>query len=160
MSNLKREIKQTKPFTSLEQETLLNLQRTASEVSSPYLKYLKQNGLSHSLYNILRILRGQEGKGLSCSGIGGRMVTRDSDITRLIDRLLKLELVDRVRSEDDRRVVLTSINSKGLKLLKELDKPMNDMNKESLAHLTIEEKKQLNRLLDKARNTKKKGLLK
>ncbi len=157
MSNLKREIQQTKPFASLEQETLLNLQRTASELGSPFLKFLKQYGLSHSLYNILRILRGQKGKGLSCSGIGGRMITRDSDITRLIDRLLKLELVDRVRSEDDRRVVLTSINSKGMKLLKELDGPMNAMDKESLVHLTMEEKKQLNRLLDKARNPEKKG---
>ena len=158
MSNLKSEIKQIKPFTSLEQETLLNLQRTTSQLSSPFLKYLKKFGLSHSLYNILRILRGQKGNGLSCSGIGERMITRDSDITRLIDRLLKMELVDRVRSEDDRRVVLTSINSKGMKLLKEMDQPMKAMDQKSLAHLTMEEKEQLNWLLVKARNTMKKGI--
>ncbi len=156
MSNLKHEIQQTRPFESLEQETHLNLQRTASELGSPFLKYLKQHGLSFSLYNILRILRGQKGKGLSCSGIGERMVSRDSDITRLIDRLLKQGLVERTRSEEDRRVVLTSINSLGMKTLKKLDKPMSVLDKESLGHLTIEEKKQLNRLLDKARNGHKK----
>lgn len=155
MSNLKRAIKQTKPFASLEQETLLNLQRTASDLTSPIAKYLKQHDLSLSLYNILRILRGQKGKGLSCSGIGERMITRDSDITRLIDRLLKMDLVERVRSAEDRRVVLTSISSQGMKLLKKLDGSMTTLDKAGLSHLTIEEKKQLNRLLDKARNPEK-----
>ncbi len=154
MSSLKRELKQTKPFGSLEQETLLNIQRTASKLDGPFLKFLKLHGLSASLYNILRILRGQKGNGLSCSGIAERMVTRDSDITRRIDRLLKMGLADRVRSEEDRRVVLTSINSKGMNLLKELDEPMSALEKQSLGHLTIQEKKQLNRLLDKARNPK------
>ncbi len=154
MSSLKSELKQTKPFGSLEQETLLNIQRTASELGGPYLKFLKQHGLSASLYNILRILRGQKGNGLSCSGIAERMVTRDSDITRRIDRLLKMGLADRVRSEEDRRVVLTSINSKGMNLLKELDEPMSSLDKQGLGHLTIQEKKQLNRLLGKARNPK------
>ncbi len=155
MSNLKHDIRQTRPFESLEQETHLNLQRTASELGGPFLKYLKQHGLSLSLYNILRILRGQKGNGLSCSGIAERMVTRDSDITRRIDRLLKMGLVKRVRSEEDRRVVLTSINNKGMNLLEELAEPMSGLDKQSLGHLTIQEKKQLNRLLDKARNPKK-----
>ena len=154
MPNLKHEIKQTRPFESLEQETHLNLQRTASELGGPFLKYLKKHGLSLSLYNILRILRGQKGNGLSCSGIADRMVTRDSDITRRIDRLLKMGLANRVRSEEDRRVVLTSINGKGLTLLEELDEPMRELDQRSLGHLTIQEKKQLNRLLEKARNPK------
>jgi len=157
MSDLKREIQQTKPFHSLEQETLLNLQRTASEIVRPTIKCLNKHGLSLSLYNILRILRGQNGKALSCSGISDRMVSRDSDITRLIDRLLKIGLVGRVRSEEDRRVVLTSINKQGLDLLAVLDEPMKALDKASLSHLTKEEKIQLNRLLDKARNPIKQG---
>jgi DNA-binding MarR family transcriptional regulator len=154
MSNLRKDIKQTRGFESLEQETHLNLIRTASELGGPFLKFLKQYDLSPSLYNILRILRGQKGEGLSCSGIGERMVSRESDITRLIDRLLKMDLVERVRSLEDRRVVLTNINKKGLALLTKLDAPMLELNKESLKHMTINDKKELNRLLVKARSQK------
>jgi len=152
MSELKKEIRQDRGFESLEQETHLNLQRTASEINAPFVRLLKPHGLSLSLFNILRILRGQKGTGMSCSGIGGRMVTRDSDITRLIDRLVKMDLVERSRSEEDRRVVLTRINKRGLALLAELDDPMRELHLRNLAHMTIEEKKQLNRLLEKARS--------
>lgn len=152
MSTLRKEIKQTRPFESLEQETLLNLQRTATDLGSPFLQFLKSHHLSQPLYNILRILRGQKGEGLSCSGIGERLVTRDSDITRLIDRLIGMKLVERTRSTEDRRVVLTRINPKGLKLLAKLDEPMLELHQRSLLHMTIKEKKELNRLLVKARS--------
>lgn len=152
MSSLKKEIRQDRGFESLEQEVHLNLQRTASELNGPFVRMLKPHRLSLPLYNILRILRGQKGQGLSCSGIGGRMVTRDSDITRLIDRLVKMDLVVRVRSEEDRRVVLTTINERGKALLAELDEPMSALHTAGLGHLTMDEKKELNRLLEKARN--------
>jgi DNA-binding MarR family transcriptional regulator len=154
MTNLRDEIKQTRPFASLEQETHLSLHRTASELGGPFQKLLKKHGLSMSLYNILRILRGQKGHGLSCSNIGERMVSRDSDITRLTDRLLKMDLAERNRSTEDRRVVLTNITKKGLNLLENLDEPMCDLEKNTLGHLTDKEMKQLNRLLEKARNPK------
>ncbi len=152
MSDLKKELQQDRGFESLEQETHLNLQRTASELNGPFVRLLKPHALSLPLYNILRILRGQKGEGLSCSGIGERMVTRDSDITRLIDRLVKMELVVRTRSQEDRRVVLTSITEAGLALLAELDESMRELHVRRLAHMTIEEKKELNRLLEKARS--------
>lgn len=152
MPNLKSEIQQIRPFASLEQETHINLLRTASELGGPFRIFLKQHGLNLPLFNILNILRGQKGKGLSCSGIGERMVSRDSDITRLIDKLLGMGLAERVRSTEDRRVVLTSINAKGMALLAKIDKPMRGLEKESLGHLSEKEMKQLNALLEKARN--------
>jgi DNA-binding MarR family transcriptional regulator len=151
MASLKSEIKQNRDFDSLEQETFLNLQRTNGVLAGPYLRLFKDKGLSPSLYNILRILRGQDGSGLACSHIGERMVTRDPDVTRLVDKLLKLGFVQRERSSADRRVVLISITKKGLDLLGELDAPVSELNSLALGHLTRPELLELNRLLVKAR---------
>src|ERR1700754_3864051 len=81
---LQTEIKQTKPFQSLEEEVFLNLQRTANVLSGKISDVLKPYELSSVQYNVLRILRGS-GRGLSCSEISNRLVTKDPDITRLID---------------------------------------------------------------------------
>ena len=151
MATLKSELLQNRDFESLEQEAFLNLQRTASNLTGPYLKLFKKSKLSPSLYNILRILRGQGEPGLPCSNIGDRMVTRVPDVTRLVDKLLALGLVGRHRSTDDRRVVLISITAKGLALLSGLDGPIGELNIQALGHLTRGELKELNRLLVKAR---------
>lgn len=152
MAALKTELKQVKSFESPEQEAFLNLQRTSSFLGGPFMKLLKENGLSMPLYNILRILRGQQGGGLPCSHISERMVTRDPDVTRLVDRMEKSALVKRSRSTVDRRVVEISITAKGLRLLGGLDEPMGELHKETLGHLTRGDLKELNRLLVKARN--------
>lgn len=151
MASLKAELKQERDFESGEQEALLNLQRTVGVVSGPFFKLFKSNDLSPALYNILRILRGQKGQGLSCSSIGGRMVTRDPDVTRLADKLLKMKLVRRDRSTEDRRVVLISLTAKGKALLKEMDGPVRSLHELTLGHMTKVELKELNRLLVKAR---------
>ena len=152
MAALKSELQQSKDFESLEQEAVLNLQRTASIISGPYEKLFKANNLSSGLYNILRILRGQKGQGLACSHIAERMVSRDPDVTRLTDKLLKMELVQRARSTTDRRVVLISLTRTGEKMLAALDRPVGALHHESLGHLTRDELHELNRLLVKARN--------
>ena len=152
LASLKSELKQSRSFESPEQEAYLNLQRTTSLLGAPFLKLMKEHGLSLPLYNILRILRGQRGGGLACSHISERMVTRDPDVTRLVDKLEKSDLVKRERSTTDRRVVLISITRKGLNLLAKLDKPLLDLHIETLGHLTRAELKELNRLLVKARN--------
>lgn len=151
MPSLQQEIRQGKDFESLEQETHLNLQRTHSLLMGPLFRFLKERDLSVPLYNILRILRGQRGEGLSCSRIGERMVTRVPDVTRLIDKLEKDGLVTRDRSRGDRRVVLIAITPRGLALLKELDAPMRDLHRRTLGHLTTAQMKELNRLLELAR---------
>jgi DNA-binding MarR family transcriptional regulator len=103
---LRDEIRQTKPFASPEEEAYLNLQRTAEYLRAKSAAWLRPWDLSLTQYNVLRILRGAGKGGLACSEIGARMVTQDSDITRLLDRLEKKGLIERWRDERDRRVVM------------------------------------------------------
>ena len=148
---LKQELRMTRKFSSPEEELNLNLQRTVGLLSKPLLRFLKGHGLSPAQYNILRILRGQPDGGLPCRQIGARMVTREPDVTRLLDRLEEDRLVERVRSDEDRRVVRITITEAGLDFLKRLDEPMRRIHRESLGHLTRAEISELNRLLVKAR---------
>jgi DNA-binding MarR family transcriptional regulator len=118
---LQAELKQNKPFASLEVEAYLNVLRTADVLSRLVVAWLKPFDLTPSQYNVLRILRGAGAKGLPCGEIGARMVTHDPDVTRLIDRLMQRELVLRGRDDHDRRVVLVRITPAGLDLLKRCD---------------------------------------
>src|SRR5713226_6186305 len=114
---IQAEIKQSKPFTSLEEEAFVALMRTADQLAWRGAEMLKQHGLSPTQYNALRILRGAGAKGLACSEIGERMINRDPDITRLVDRLERRGLVQRSRDKRDRRVITTRITGAGLELL-------------------------------------------
>lgn len=135
---------QTKP--SLEETVFLDLLRT-SDVLSRRIDYVLKNAeLSANQYNVLRILRGAA-EGLPCGEIGNRMITRDPDITRLLDRLEKRELISRCRETKDRRMVLTRITPAGLKLLAELDEPVQAAHREQLGHLGRERLKALSELL-------------
>src|SRR4029079_5455628 len=95
---LQKEIQQTRPFGSLEEEAFLGLQRTADALARRAYDVLKPSGLSATQYNVLRILRGAGEAGLACGEIGERMITRDPDITRLLDRLEARHLIARARS--------------------------------------------------------------
>ena len=148
---LREELRMTRKFSSPEEELNLNLQRTVGLLGKPLFRFLKDHGLSLAQYNILRILRGQPEGRLPCRQIGLRMVTREPDVTRLLDRLEKDGLVERVRSESDRRVVMISITKGGLALLASLDEPMRRIHQHSLGHLTRAEIREMNRLLVKAR---------
>lgn len=148
---LRAEIKQTKPFTSREEEVFLNLVRTARALEDANEALLKRAGLSGPQYNVLRILRGAGADGLSCSHVGGRMVARDPDITRLLDRLEARKLVGRTRDPKDRRTVTTRITPAGLKLLKELDAPVAAQHKAALSHLGGRALARLSDLLERAR---------
>ncbi|MBI3790764.1 MAG: MarR family transcriptional regulator [Gemmatimonadetes bacterium] len=117
-----RALKQQRKFGSREQEVLLGIRVLATKILDPWEKFLKAHGdLSVSQYNVLRILRGTHPGRLPSSEVGSRMVARDPDVTRLVDRLVKRGLVARTRSETDRRVVEVGITPKGLALLKTLD---------------------------------------
>ena len=142
---------QTKP--SLEETVFLDLLRT-SDVLSRRLDYVLKNAeLSANQYNVLRILRGAA-EGLPCGEIGNRMITRDPDITRLLDRLEKRELISRCRETKDRRMVLTRITPAGLKLLAELDEPVQAAHREQLGHLGRERLKALSELLQESRKSR------
>lgn len=112
----------------------VELVRTADILSRGPASLLKQHDLSGTQYNVLRILRGAP-EGLACGEIAARMITRDPDVTRLLDRLEKRGLVSRCREEQDRRTVITRITPAGLKLLADLDKPVQAMHREQFGHL-------------------------
>jgi DNA-binding MarR family transcriptional regulator len=124
---IQEEIKQTKPFESLEEELVVALVRTADQLQRRTSKIMKEYEVSPTQYNALRILRGGGEKGLPCSEIGERMISHDPDITRLLDRLVKRGLVERHREESDRRVIRTRITPAGLELLKKMDRPMHEL---------------------------------
>jgi DNA-binding MarR family transcriptional regulator len=109
------------------------------------------HGLSGPQYNVLRILRGASGEGLPCLEIAGQMITRMPDITRLVDRLEGSGLVERARTDADRRIVLVRITSAGLELLARLDQPVLDTHKQAMLMLDANELRELIRLLTKAR---------
>ena len=132
---------------------MLNLFRTADRLTGPLQRVLKPKALTQTQYNVLRILRGVSPKGLSCQEIARMMITRDADLTRLVDRLLKRELVARERQSDDRRVVLITIAQKGLDLLAELDAPVVEANKKALGHIPAERLQDLIDLLELARES-------
>jgi DNA-binding MarR family transcriptional regulator len=149
--SLQAELKQKVPFTSREQETYLSLLRTADALQSKVEARLKEFGLTGTQYNALRILRGAGAEGLPCSEVGERMITRDPDITRLLDRLQKRGLVERARGKGDRRVVYGKITSAGLKLLRGMDEPIENHGREMLQHVGQAKLKQLIDLLEMVR---------
>ena len=133
-----------------EENLFLDLVRTCDLLSRLPAHVLKQADLSATQYNVLRILRGAP-EGLACGQIGQRMITRDPDITRLLDRLEKRGLIERHRPSRDRRRVLTRITAAGLELLARLDEPIREAHRRQLGHLGREGLQQLEELLAEAR---------
>ncbi len=129
-----------------EETVFLELARTVEALSHPVVQLLKTHELSPTQYNVLRILRGSP-DGLTCGEIGNRMVTRDPDITRLLDRMEKHKLIERSRDQKDRRIVLSRITPGGLELLAQLDAPMQETHHRMLGHLGGQRLAQLSELL-------------
>ncbi|HET9384554.1 MAG TPA: MarR family transcriptional regulator [Gemmatimonadales bacterium] len=142
------QIRQTRPFASPEQEAMLAIRRTAASVLAPWEKFLKAKfGLSTSLFNVLRILRGSHPTALTCGEIGERTIARDPDVTRLVDQLIARGLVARTRSEKDRRIVEVSITKKGLELLQELEPHSLQMPRALMGHVSATKLRRLATLL-------------
>jgi DNA-binding MarR family transcriptional regulator len=134
-----------------EEAAFLDLARTTEILSAPIVQLLKTQELSPAPYNVLRILRGSP-EGLTCREIGERMITRDPDITRLLDRLEKRKLIARNRDDKDRRVVLTRITDAGFELLMKLDQPLQQVHRKMLGHLGPERLRSLGQLLELCRS--------
>jgi DNA-binding MarR family transcriptional regulator len=133
-----------------EEAAFLELLRTTDQLSRGLVPLLKTEQLSPTQYNVLRILRGAL-EGLPCGEIGQRMITRDPDITRLLDRLEKRGLIARWRNSKDRRMVLARITPEGLKMLDRLDEPIQEGHRKQLGHVGRERLKALCELLRSAR---------
>lgn len=137
---------------SAEEAAFLDLLRTTDMLSRRPAQVIKTEDLSPTQYNVLRILRGSP-DGLACGEIANRMITRDPDITRLLDRLEKRDLISRWREAADRRVVMAKITTEGLKLLARLDEPVQDAHRQQLGHLGRKRLQALAELLREARNS-------
>ena len=135
---------------SPEEQLAVELVRTAELLSQRPTELIKGEELSRTQYNVLRILRGTP-DGLSCGEVGERLIAKDPDITRLLDRLEKRHLIARFRAPQDRRTVVTQITAAGLALLERLDEPMQAIHHQQLGHLGPNRLLELRRLLMECR---------
>jgi DNA-binding MarR family transcriptional regulator len=144
-----REIKQERPFSSAEQEIVLGLLIAAARIVEPWEKFLKARaGLTNNQYNVLRVLRGSHPARLSCGEIAERMIARDPDVTRLVDRLIRRGLASRARGRTDRRIVEVGITERGRALLRTLDPYVDRMPPAMVGHLGEDKLQQLGGLLE------------
>jgi len=163
MMALKDEIGKRSAFSCVEEEVYLNLARTRAALEGDVAAALREEGLTESSYNSLRILRGWKGRasgGEEGTGEGGartcgevhrEMVVRAADVTRLIDRLEKRGLVERLPEASDGRVVLVRITGEGERVVERLDGVLPGVHRGQMRGMSAAEKKELNRLLVKAR---------
>lgn len=148
------EIKQRKPFKSIYEEAALNILRTSAVLGADFEQMLKPYGITATQYNVLRILRGADEKGLCRNEVRDRLLNKMPDTTRLLDRMEKAGLISRSREHEDRRLVATRLTKKGRELVDELDPVVARQHKTRLGHLPEKQLAALNALLTLARNPK------
>jgi len=137
---------------SLTTKTVINLMFTSRYIEDLATSKIKLHGLTLQQYNVLRILRGQNGNPANLSDVQERMIDRNSNTTRLIDKLLTKGFVKRQTCPHNRRKVELFITEKGLEILKTLDPITEQNNADILSNLTDSELNILNNNLDKLRN--------
>ncbi len=163
-TDLQQEIGKRMPFDAPEEEAFLNLLRTCSIFTTQTTRFFREYGLTEAQYNALRILRGhagsgpgsasgagQNGGGVPSQTIGEQLVAQVPDVTRLVDRLVEAGLAERVRTASDRRLVIVRITGRGLELLARIDRPLLELHRRQLGHMTRKDLAELNRLLVVAR---------
>ncbi len=150
-SPLRDEIKQTRPFASPASEAVVSILRTAAVVQRHLSQVVEAGGITIQQYNVLRILRGAGSVGLPTLAIRDRMIEEAAGITRLLDKLETAGFVVRERSTPDRRQVLCHITPAGLRLLTQLDEPVDAANERAIAMLNDPEKGSLSELLGAVR---------
>ncbi len=143
-------IKSTKELTTAK-KTVLNIFYTQNIVSDKFSEILKPYDLSGEQYNVLRILRGQNGKATNMCDIQERMLAKTSNTTRLVDKLLLKDLVTREVCPENRRKMEVTITEKGMQLLTDLDPKVENHEHLFSQNLTQDELEQLNNLLEKYR---------
>jgi DNA-binding MarR family transcriptional regulator len=131
--------------------------RIADAFGTQAEQVIKTTGLTAAQYNVLRILRGAGPAGLACREISERMISRDPDITRLLDRMEKRNLITRKRQSDDRRVVKAFITPQGLELLKILDRPVSALHKRQFQDIAPAKLKVLAGMLGEIRSQQASG---
>ena len=148
---LRDELRQQKPFKSLQEEAFLNVARTGALLNDGLDGVLGPHGLSQTQYNVLRMLRGAGKGGLCRNEIRDRLVTRMPDVSRLLDRMEAAGLVCRDRSLEDRRLVNTTLTGEGKSLVDRLDKAVAREHARLLGHMSADQLRALVDLLTIAR---------
>ncbi len=145
--DLRTELRQRKPFASLQQEAQLNIVRTGNLLTDSFERLLKPHGITGTQYNVLRILRGAGPDGLCRNEVRDRLLSRMPDATRLLDRMEEAGLVTRSREGGDRRLVTTRITEKGRRLVDHLDDVVEEEHQRQLGHLSEKQTRKLIKLL-------------
>ncbi|HWA05197.1 MAG TPA: MarR family transcriptional regulator [Ignavibacteria bacterium] len=145
---LKKWLKMSKDLP-VREELGLNLRVAVALLDSRFNKRIEEYGITAVQYNVLRILKGVYPEGHARCEIASRMIERASDITRIIDRLEKQGLVERDRTNEDRRISITRITEKGIEILNKLNKIVEAEHKAHTKYLSDEECRQLSELLEK-----------
>jgi DNA-binding MarR family transcriptional regulator len=153
-SKVAQEVRRRRRSTSPEEEVYLNVIRTAEALTWGVAETLKVADLTPAQYNVLRILRGAAPEGVTCGQISERMVTKDSDVTRLLERLDARGLITRERDGQDRRFITVRITPEGLSLLASLDGPIARCHKRQIGHMGKERLTALGELLVAAREVR------
>ena len=151
MPSIETELKQRKPFRTLEQQAMVSMARTAALLDRASAEVLKPHCLTPTQYNVLRILRGAEPEGLGRNEVRERLVYPVADATRLLDRLVEMGLVARTRGGEDRRVVVARITRAGLERIAPLDAVMERLHRRQVGHLGERKLRTLIGLLAEAR---------
>ena len=143
------EIIKTEKTIPLESRTLIHLSLVEHKINEVISNALKPFEVSLQQFNVLRILRGQKGKPANLSTLNERMVTKMSNTTRLVDKLIAKGYVDRVTCESNRRKVEINITAEGKEALLDMDKAMKKSELSVVKNFTEEDLTLLNKLLDK-----------
>ncbi|HEX5172184.1 MAG TPA: MarR family transcriptional regulator [Cyclobacteriaceae bacterium] len=148
MMRIEEEIKQSK-FQNSNQKAVVNLIYTAHWLEGEHQKLLSGFGITGQQFNILRILKGQHPNSISATEIKERMLDRNSDVSRLLSRLEKKNLIQRKSCESDKRATDIFISNEGVELLRQIAHEQNRL--DHVLKLDEEDAQELSNLLDKAR---------
>ena len=151
MSSQRGQNRAAEPRRNPEQAVFLQIQRTAEQLMDDLAQLLKGFDLSPTQYNVLRILRAAGPQGLATGQIARKMITREPDMTRLLDRLEARGLIERSRGKDDRRVVQGRITDAGRRVLAPLDSKVLQAHRRQLGHLSHPRLRTLSDLLSEVR---------
>ena len=148
--NLEQSISQAK-FDSEQEKLMINVIYSANLLNLITTRLFKPFDLSPQQYNVLRILRGQKGSSIALMEIENRMLDKSSNVSRLVDKLISKDLVNRSVCSEDRRRIEILITSNGMSILKEIDAILSEMNSKLKELISDDDAKQTNRILDHLR---------
>jgi DNA-binding MarR family transcriptional regulator len=148
MKKIEEAIQQTK-FRNSHQKAVINLIYTANLLQSKHQTFFKPFGITGHQFNILRVLKGQYPNSISATEIKSRLLDQNSDVSRLLERLMQKQLITKTASENDKRASDVFISAQGLELLAQIEKHHKEI--DFTINLTPEEATQLSDLLDKCR---------